>query len=321
VKPTQEEVFGYFESLSNWGRWGENDELGTLNLITAATRVAAARLVQTGETVTMAHILDPKNGDRLNRGSVLQRYMVWTGEGEVPPESHGLPEHGKGQLRLQAAREYVGYIAHGSPTHLDALSHAMWEGKMYNGFPASAVTAPNGATRLSVHEVETGIFTRGVLLDIAATHGVDYLEAGYGVTVEDLDEAEKRQNVTVGEGDALMIYTGHNERIAVEGLTPDQAGSGYAPECLPWLRQRDVALISSDSVNDVFPPIYEDPNLHAPIHSVALVAMGLWMVDQMSLRGLAKACEERQRWEFFFTLLPLRIVGSTSSLVNPVAIF
>ena len=276
-------------------------------------------MIETGDAVTLAHVLDPAEADREGRGSVLQRYMIWTGEGQAPRDASA-SEGATGVRRMHGSREYVGYVGHGSNTHLDAPSHAMWDGRMYNGFPASAVTAEHGATKLSVHQVELGVFTRGVLLDIPAAKGVEYLEPGYPVTRADLEQAESRQNVAVSEGDALITYTGHNEHAAAKGRIQDVC-SGYAPECLTWFRERDVALIASDTVNDVLPAVYEHPDLVAPIHAVALVTMGLWLVDYMSLKDLVAECARRSRWEFFFALLPLRIVGSTSSLVNPVAIF
>jgi len=318
-RPSEDEVLGYFSSLSNWGRWGPDDQLGTLNLITDEKRAAAARLIRSGAAVSLAHPLDAEHPDVFGRASVFQRYMVRTGEGNPPTDGRaGQPD---GRLRFQAAREYIGVIAHGSHTHVDALSHAMWDGRMYNGFPATAVTAPGGAGVLSVHEITTGVITRGVLLDIAGLRGVDFLDVGDGVGPAELEQAEREQQVRVGEGDAIIIYTGNLQRVRAAGLDPGRGQSGYHAASLPWLRERGVAVVSSDSDNDVKPSGYADPDLYVPIHAVGMCAMGLCLVDNMALTDLVNTCRSLQRWEFFFAMLNLRIVGATASLVNPVAIF
>lgn len=319
--PTEEEVLSYFDSLSNWGRWGDDDELGTLNLITNEKRVQAAALVRDGVTVSLARILDPDNPDSLGRGSTLQRFMVWTGDAGIPDDHLQLDAPSTERVRLRAAREYVGMVAHGSQTHVDALSHVMWDGKMYNGFPASATTTQFGATKLSIHQVEAGIVSRGVVLDIAALRGVDWLGVGDAVFPEDLDAAEERQGVRVEEGDVLLIRTGNFKRVAAEGIDPKQGQAGYSAACLPWLHERGVAMISADSINDVQPSGFDRVELMAPIHSVGLVAMGLWLVDNMALDDVAETCARLNRWDFLFSMSVLRVVGATSSPVNPVAIF
>lgn len=319
--PSEEEIMGYFSSLSNWGRWGKEDQLGTLNFITDKKRVEAAKLVRDGITVSTARILDPDNPDSLGRGSILQRFMVWTGDSGIPTNHLQLDEPTQEKVRLRAAREYVGMVAHGSQTHVDALSHVMWDGKMYNGFPASAVTTQFGATKLSIHELEAGIVSRGVLLDIAALRGVDYLGVGEGVYPEELEEAEKRQGVTVQEGDVLLLRTGNFKRVEAEGIHPKQGQSGYSAACLPWLHERGVAMISCDSINDVQPSGYSKAELLAPIHAVGISAMGLWLVDNMALDDLGETCARLNRWEFMFSMSVLRVVGATSSPVNPVALF
>jgi kynurenine formamidase len=319
ARPSEDEVLSYFAALSNWGRWGPDDQLGTLNLITDAKRVEASRAIRSGHTVSLAHPLDAEHPDVFGRASVFQRYMVRTGEGNPPAGAGTAPPDGK--LRFQAAREYIGVIAHGSHTHVDALSHAMWDGRMYNGFPATAVTAPGGATVLSVHEMTTGVTTRGVLLDIAGLRGVDYLRVGDGVTPDDLEEAERKQRVRAGEGDAVIIYTGNLERVRAEGLDASRGQSGYHAAALPWFHSRGVAVVSSDSDNDVKPSGYASPDLYVPVHAVGMCAMGLCLVDNMALGDLVATCRSLGRWDFFFAMLNLRIVGATASLVNPVAIF
>ncbi|HWO66769.1 MAG TPA: cyclase family protein [Umezawaea sp.] len=311
---TEDQVLDFFTSLSNWGRWGDDDRLGTLNTITDEVRVAAAASIRTGRAVSLSRDVDPRAPDPLASGnSAVQRF---TGTNEVE-EHFGRP------LRFDAVTEFVGIAAHGSNTHVDGLAHYSWDGRNYNGFPASGTTSLGGARDLSVHHAVHGFLTRGVLLDIAALHGVDWLERGQPVTPDDLTAAERRQGVVVRPGDALLVHTGNVARILHEG--PDAVGpaarqAGLHASCLPFLRERDVAVLGNDGVQDVQPSGY-GPDLTRPVHAVGLVALGLWLIDNVELTELAAVCREEGRWEFFFAALPWRLVGVTSSASNPVAIF
>lgn len=324
TRPTSDDVLGYFETLSNWGRWGAGDEIGTLNLITEARVAAAAALVRDGTAVSCARALDMTSNDPISQ---THRYFTLTGEGLDDPDRVAKVPGGPTHPRWNCAQEYIGLIYHGSaPTHLDALSHMFWDGKMYNDRPA-ALVASGGATVHAVDAAPHGINTRGVMLDIPAARGVEWLEPGEGVHPEDLEAAEQRQNVRVESGDAVLLRTGHTARAramfpdrAAEGdWYPDQAG--WNASCLPWLHDRGVALIAADNMQDQKPSGYEEQNLEVPIHVVALVAMGLWLLDNCDLEHLATACEQRSRWEFFFTVAALRMPGATGSPCNPIAIF
>ena len=315
AEPTEADVEQYMTSLSNWGRWGQDDRLGTLNLITDEARLAGAQTVKSGQAVSLSRDIDPLNADTLGSGlSLVQRFMGL----------HEAGDHLDGQpVRFDAVTDYVGISAHGSSTHVDGLAHYSWDGKNYNGFPESDTTSGRGARSLSVHHAEHGFVTRGVLLDIAALHGVRWLDRGYGVRPEELLAAEKAQGVTVRPGDALLIHTGNVEAILTDG--PDAIGpaarqAGLHASCLPFLKERDVAVLGNDGIQDVQPSGYS-LNFLRPVHAVALVAMGLWLVDNMELTGLAKTCHDENRWEFLFAALPWRMVGVTSSASNPVAIF
>ncbi|WP_166903444.1 cyclase family protein [Mycobacterium sp. DL440] len=314
-RPTEQEVRNYFHTLSNWGRWGEDDRLGTLNLITSEKRAAAAGAVRDGDVVSLSRDMDPADPDPLGRGTVLQRYMEL---GEVSHMSGGA-------IQFDAVREYVGIVGHGSHTHLDGLAHFSWENKNYNGFDAGDTTSVGGATKLSVHQAKEGIVSRGVLLDIPAAKGVRWLDEDYAITPDDLLAAEQRQNITVGSGDVLLVHTGHFARLAAlasdrpKGVDTTQPGLSAA--CLPFLHERDVAVLGSDGIQDVRPSGFDSPDLYMPIHAVTLVAMGLWLIDNVELTELAETCAAKQRWEFFFSMLPWRLVGVTSSATNPIAMF
>jgi kynurenine formamidase len=312
-RPSSEEVLTYFDSLSNWGRWGPDDRLGTLNLITPGKRLQAASLVRDGRSVPLSRDMDPEHPDPLGRGTVLQRFM------QLDEVGH---QTGGGSARFNAVREYVGVVGHGSHTHLDGLAHFSWDGRNYNGVPASATTSWGGATELSVHHAKDGIVTRGVLLDIPALHGLRRLPAGHAITLDDLEAAEERQQVTVGAGDALLVRTGHLDGLASGEERPAESGGqpGLSAACLPYLRERDVALLGMDGQQDQLPSGYDTMDLFMPVHAVGIVALGLWLLDNAELAELATACAEAGRWEFFFALLPWRLKGVTSCPTNPIAL-
>ena len=318
VHPTSmrdSDVEAYLTSLSNWGRWGDDDRVGTLNLITAEVRVAAASLIRSGRAISLSYDMDPLDPDRLGSGlTLVQRFMGL----------HEAADHFQDQtVRFDAVTEYVGIAAHGSNTHVDGLAHYSWEGKNYNGFPESDTTSRFGAKSLSVHHAKHGFVTRGVLLDIAALHNVRWLDRGYAVTPDELLAAEERQGVKVRSGDALLIHTGNTAAILNEGpdaIGPTARQAGLHASCLPFLRDRDVAVLGNDGIQDVQPSGFGLDFLR-PVHAVALVALGLWLIDNMDLTELAEACRRDGRSEFFFAALPWRMVGVTSSAGNPVAIF
>jgi kynurenine formamidase len=311
--PTQDEVLGYFDTLSNWGRWGPDDERGTLNYITPEMVRAAIATVTQGVSVSCALDIRAEWTPDQIVGSP-QRLMLVTGE---PPDSRD-PAHS----RAWGPMEYFGLAFHGfTVTHLDALSHGVWNGQLYNGRPASVVTARSGALEQSVVAAASGITTRGVLLDIPPVRGQQWLEPGDGVFPEDLEAAEDRQGVRVGTGDAVLLRTGYGQRRRERGHEDMLATGqpGWHAACMPWLHERQVALIASDTSQEVVPSGYTNPGL--PVHKVGIVAMGLWLLDNADLEDAAAMCVELKRWEFLLVNAPLRIDGGTGSPLNPLAIF
>ena len=311
--PTEGEVKGYLRSLSNWGRWGADDELGTINLITPAKRVAAAALVRDGVSVSCAR---PISTDIAADTTVQpMRFMVDSGEGrDTAPLAR--------QLERRGAAEFIGMVFHGySITHVDAPSHYFWDGKLYNDRSCNLVTSREGATVESIEVLRDGVVSRGVLLDVPRVRGVDWLGPGEGVLPEDLEAAERAQGVRVEPGDILLVRTGYYARRLAQGaVNPLQAGSPalHAASC-PWLRERGVAMVGTDTHNDISPPPY--PGMGNSFHVVCLVAMGLWLIDNGNLEDLAQACARRGRWEFLLTIAPLRLRNVTGSPVNPIAVF
>jgi kynurenine formamidase len=294
-----EQVLAFHQTLSNWGRFGPRDQLGTLNLITPEKRAAAARLVRSGRTVSAARPL-PTEPSAENPNPVAHHMIGTATEGW--------------------GGDYFAIAPHGYATsHIDALCHIFHDGKLYNGYPIETVTA-HGALELGIHALSAGIVSRGVLLDVPRARDVPYLEAGEPIFPDDLEHAETDAGVRVTPGDILLVRTGRWARRATRGAWDvRQSAAGLDASCLPWLHERGVAALGSDGVSDVFPSRID--GVPMPIHSVAIVAMGLHLIDNLDLEGLATACSDETRWEFLITLAPLVLVGGTASPLNPIALF
>jgi len=286
-------------SLSNWGRWGVDDQLGTLNFITPGTRVAAAGLIQSGRVVPIGREFNVDTPELRNFSYEMRSYLD-----PLPEESGSL--------------DIVGMTCHGfAVTHVDALCHIFTpEGRhgMYNGYSTDNVT-PQGARKLGIEQVgRQGIAGRGVLLDVAGVRGGP-LPLGTAITPDDLEAAEREYGVRVGEGDIVFVRNGAGPANTY------RHASGLHASCLPWLKERRVAVIGNDSDGDVHPPI---PGFHTwtePLHMVGIPYLGLTLLDQAELDGLAAACAQEARWTFFVTAAPWRFQGATGSVVNPLAMF
>jgi len=319
--PTEEELLGYFTRLSNWGRWGPDDSLGTVNHITDSCRARAATLIGSGVTVSCARPIDPgPSADDGPTGVSPQRFMLRTGQGLADPGR--VPRDGVAPGdRQEGAAEFLGYAAHGYRiTHLDGLSHIFWDGMMYNGRPAERVTAHQGAVEHDITAVRGGIVTRGILVDAARYRGVPWLEPGDGVTDAELRAILSAAGITAGPGDALLLRTGYGRKRREQGADAPAAGHpGWHASCLPSLYDWDVSLVGADTAQDVVPSGY--PAVRLPVHAVGIVAMGMPLLDNADFEDLARQCDLHRRWEFFFTLAPLPFAGSTSSAVNPLAVF
>lgn len=318
--PSEADVLEYFETLSNWGRWGDDDVLGTLNLITAEKRVAASRLVRHGRVVSCSWDIDT----RLQADDVTappMRWMITTGQG-LADEHRLLPEAILPTDRQAGVSEFLGLVYHGYRiTHLDALSHIFWDRKMYNGHPSELVSSSHGATVHAVTNARQGIITRGLLLDVPAHRGAAWLEPGEFVTPDEIEDILKNAGVEAQEGDALLLRTGYGRRRLEQG--PDHVHSagraGWHASCLPWFHRHGVALIAADVAADVIPSGYS--GVRIPIHAVGIAAMGLWLLDNCNLEPLADACRELESAEFEFVVAPIPFVGATGSPVNPLAVF
>ena len=304
-----DDVRDIYRRISNWKRWGAEDERGALNYITAEHCRKASALIKEGLSISCASPVDtipsPTN--------IFPAQHYLTMAGDVAPT--------KGP---SFTYDYIGVFSHGpSQTHIDALCHVADSGKMFNGHPASAVQS-TGAKHLAVTTGRDGIVSRGVLLDIAGSRGVDFIEAEDPIRPDDFLAAEKKAGVQVSQGDILIYRTGRHQRRAKKGPFAERLDgktylAGIYPDCLEWIGDRKVALLGSDSAHDVLPAPF--PEEQFPIHVGAQVYMGVQLLHNLQLDRLLKHCQETRRWEFFFSVQPLYIIGGTASPVNPIAIF
>ena len=298
---TLDEVNGWFETLSNWGRWGDNDQMGTVNHITTDTRIAAAGLVETGVSVSMAHeVLTEEAADN---GNPYDHRMTSVGSSPGPWSG-----------------DFLGVSYHGyAHSHLDALCHRFQFGTMYNGYSEDEVTA-DGCAQLAITSFANGIFGRGIIMDFPRLRGVEWLENGTAITTEWLDEWEEEYGITIGKGDVVLIRTGRwSRRESVGPWDLSQDSAGLHASAVAWFKERDIAIIGSDSALDVRPSGV--PNFPQPVHALVLVALGMPILDNLDLKAVAEEAYLHERVEFLFTTAPLRVNGGTGSPLNPIATF
>jgi kynurenine formamidase len=292
---TDAEYERWKKELSNWGRWGKDDEIGALNLITPEKRKQAAGLVKEGFSVSLAG--DADTVQAVDNPNPYDVKLLAIGNDRIGVAYHG--------------------IAH---THLDSLAHINDNGVFYNGYkPDADSVLKGGHAKNSIHNVKNGIFTRGILIDIPRLKGVSYLEPGTPIYVEDLEAWEKQAGVKVSAGDALFVRTGvWARRKEVGPWLRGRVGrsAGLDPSVIPWLKQRDIAILGSDHPQGVSPS-----SPPGAVHDFVLLYLGVHLFDNCDLEALADAAADRKRWDFLLTAAPLPIRGGTGSPANPIATF
>ena len=291
----------WIDELSNWGRWGPDDELGAFNLVTSEKRVEAAALVTDGVTVSLAS--DAQNYESIDVPCPITWSMTRA-------------------TRTGASDEIAYPCIHGpGTTHLDAFAHVFFDGKMWNGYDVEElVTVDGGALKNSIMTMKDGIVTRGVLYDIPRLKGVDYLEPGTRITVQDLEDWEEMAGVRVGPGDAFLIRWGRWARQdAIGPFDTGREAAGLDNNVIPWLRERDVAVAGWETPGYAPQPAGDLPR--TALHNFALTILGIQVLDRANFQALSAIAAEQNRWEFMVTIAPLRIPNGTGSPVNPIAMF
>ncbi len=296
---TQAEYLRWQTELSNWGRWGKDDQLGTLNLITAAKRKQALSLAKEGFSVSLAR-------DASSIKSVDNPCPI---EWELTTD---LPE---------TTTDRIAYnCIHGpGTTHLDSFAHMFFDGKMWNGDSRSLVTKQGGAAKNSILTMKNGIVTRGVLYDIPRLKGVPYLEPGTRIYPEDLEAWEKMAGVKAGPGDALILRWGKWARRAKVGPQAGDEAAGFDNSVIPWLKKRDIGLLVWETPG--YLPQPPGDIFRNALHNFVLEILGVHILDRSDLEAVSEAAAARKRWEFMLTVAPLPIPNGTGSPVNPLAIF
>ena len=304
---TEADFLRAMEELSNWGRWGSDDELGAANFITPSKRKAAAALVSEGISISLAH--DVIQEDAVDGGTYLDRQVMRVSDTGAAD-------------RYQYTGTYHGSIH----SHLDSVAcHVMFEGKGYNGVSQQSIEETGGCPQGSIHALHDGIFTRGILFDATLLPGratpEGWMEPGAEITWADLEQLEKIEGVRVAEGDVILLYTGRWKRRAALGAWPTSEGvSGYQADVAYFLKERGVSFIGHDMYNDVSPHDFP-PEVGLPLHRLALVSLGVSIFDNLDFERLAEEARRLNRYEFLFTAAPLRIEQGMGSPLNPIATF
>ena len=304
---TEAEFLNAMEELSNWGRWGVDDEVGAANLITPDKRRAAAALVTAGISVSLAH--DIAQEQAIDAGSILNREVLRV-------SASGASD------RLQYTGSYHGVIH----SHLDALDcHIMVDGKGYNGVSMEEIEEAGGCPRGSINALKDGIVTRGILFDATLLPGFPtpegWVEPGTAIRAADLMALERTQGVRVEPGDVILLHTGRWKRRRALGPWPTSEGvAGYHADVAYFMKERGVSFIGHDMWQDVFPQELSDIE-RLPLHRLSLVSLGVGIFDNLDFDRLAETARRLNRYEFLFMAAPLRIELGMGSPLNPIATF
>lgn len=312
---------------SNWGRWGDDDERGALNLLDQSQVLRGIAAVEEGEVVPLGLSIASDGGD-----------PVWptrSGTGHYMTRDEGQYDAGKLDRSpyggWRASDDVVHMFTHGT-THLDALGHVWYDGELYNGFDAE--TTNGGLERCGIDNAAQGIVGRGVLLDVARHRGVEALDPGERVTLDEIEACAAAQDVRVQPGDVLLVRFGVLERFYSDGTDAfyeryggthgdepilDEPGITYTDAVAEWFHERDIPLFGTDTVT-AEQTVSGATDTRLPLHPALLRDLGVTISEMNDLSTLSERCAETGRWTFCYVAAPLRLEGGTGSPVNPLAI-
>ncbi len=314
-----EDVLELTKRYNNWGRWGPEDELGTLNFITSEHVVRAAREVQTGQAFSLAIPLDAKGPQRGGFGRFNPIHLMMRDGGDAISGAFR-DLYGGRDMQIRGTDDMI-IMPLQCATQWDSLAHIIHGERLYNGYSAAEVSS-FGAKRNSIDRARDKILGRGVLLDIPRAKGRKWLEPGEGITSKDLEEATTHANVQVMEGDIVLIRTGQMAMVRDQGTWGDYAGGsapGLALDSLQWIWNHRIAALAMDTWGAEVRP-NETPDIFQPFHIVSIVYMGLLLGEIFDLEMLSTSCAQDGRYTFFFSALPLPITGAVGSPINPLAV-
>ncbi|MCK1292512.1 cyclase family protein [Bradyrhizobium sp. 35] len=303
------------DKISNWGRWGADDQIGTLNNVTPTDIVGAGQLIRKGKVFSLGLSLkEPiQSGLFGGRWNPIHTMLATGTDAKLGNQDEPFPY-------LRYADDAINMPCQAS-TQWDALCHVFLDDKMYNGYDASLVDV-RGAKKLGIEHVRDKMVGRGVLLDVARFKSVDHLDDGYAITSEDLTGCAEAQKVAIKKGDFVIVRTGHQERCLAKKDWSGYAGGnapGFGFETCFWFRERDVAAICSDTWGCEVRP-NETKEANQPWHWVVIPAMGISMGEIFYVKDLAEDCAQDEVYEFFFCAPPLHLPGGAGSPINPQAI-
>ena len=314
------EYRGLQKRLSNWGKWGKEDQIGTLNYITAETVRSAAKEVKKGVVFSLSIPLDGKGPQRGAAGRFNPMLLMTRDGGDAITGAYPVDWLNGKDKETRSTDEVIIMPTQGG-THWDSLAHIIHKEVMYNGWKASEVSS-TGAKKNGIFNSREKIVGRGVLLDVARVKRKETLPRGEGVTSVWLKEAAEKQKVEVREGDIILVRTGHMAATKKTGSWGDYAGGdqpGLSIDALDWVKEKKVAAIASDTWGLEVQP-FEVKEVHIPFHVLAIVYMGLSLGEIFDLESLAKDCESDRRYSFFVAAQPLPLTKGVASPINPIAI-
>lgn len=319
-RPTIDTVRELAERHSNWGRWGDDDERGTMNLVQPKHIVAASSLVRTGKTISMALPFDDAGPQTGAAGRFNPIHLMIRDGADVIAGSSLRDFYGGNERHFRGTDDLI-IMPLQSGTQWDALGHVAFENKIYNGYGAEWVSS-KGAMKNSVKNAADSMVGRGVLLDIPKSQGLGWLDPGHAIDGDQLQAAADMAGVEVGTGDFVFVRTGAMTKSRAEGAWGDYAG-GSAPGLglgsVDWIAERDIAAIATDTWGlEVLPNETEDT--YQPLHIILIVHMGLWLGEIFDLDPIADDCAADGQYEFFFCGPPLPFTRAVGSPLNPMAI-
>jgi kynurenine formamidase len=313
-------VRGYIEKYSNWGRWGEDDERGTLNHVTPEALTRAASLVRQGRSISLALPFD-ENGPQQGGFNRFNPIHLMTRDGADVLAGTSIRDFYGGRDRYFRGTDDLVILPLQAGTQWDSLAHVVFENKIYNGFGADQVSS-KGALRNSVRNAAGSMVGRGVLLDIPRSQGVPWLEPGTAIGAADLDRAAGQAGVEIRPGDFVLVRTGNITQVRSRGSWGDYAGGpapGLGLNAIDWVAGHEIAAVATDTWGmEVLPN--ETPDVFQPLHIVFIVHLGLWVGEIWDLDPLADDCAGDGVYEFLFCGPPLPFTNAVASPLNPMAI-
>ena len=315
MKVDRAAIYEAAKKLSNWGRWGADDQIGTLNNVTSEDVINAGKLIKKGKVFSLGLSLKEPIQSGLFGGRWNPIHTMLATGTDAAAGNQDIPSP-----YLRYADDAINMPCQAS-TQWDALCHIFLDDKMYNGYDAKLVDA-RGAKKLGIEHTRDKMAGRGVLLDMARFKGVESLDDGYAITNADLDACAKKQGVEIRKGDFVIVRTGHQERCLKKKDWSGYAGGdapGMAFETCYWIREKDIAAIFTDTWGCEVRP-NETNEANQPWHWVVIPAIGISMGEIFYLKELAEDCAQDKVYEFFFAAPPMHLPGAAGSPINPQAI-